>query len=314
VPGVTDVGVTSILPSTWTSSDRRVLIDGVPDNPDERRYANYRQISAGYLQTMRIPVLAGRAVAASDTAGGLRVSVVSESLARRYFGDESPLGRRIQAGTAEDTWTTIVGVAGDTIDDWLNARASPTIYVPFAQNPTTQVNLVARTVLDPSELAEGLRRAMAAVDPDQPIYDSMPVQTQVYERTVGLRLLAGLMSGLGVVALFLSAFGTYSLMASTVALRRREFGIRMALGESAAVVVGMTLRQGMRLLLIGVSIGLPVTVLLGRLLDNPLFGVLTADLVLVGGITVALAGVAFLATAIPARRVTSLNPALVIRE
>jgi putative ABC transport system permease protein len=314
VPGVTSAGVTTVLPSTTTYSDRRLIIDGVPDRPDQPRFANYRQISADYLETMRIPIVSGRGISERDTPEGLRVSVVSASLARRYFGDQSPLGRRIQAGSSDDTWTTIVGVAGDTIDDWFNARGVPTIYVPFAQNPTTQVNLVARTTGDPTHLADGLRLAVTSVDSDQPVFNGGPMRDQVYDRTVGLRLLAGLMSGLGLVALGLSGFGIYSLMASTVALRRREFGIRMALGASAGSVLGMTLRQGAIVILVGVAIGLPATVLLGRVIESALLGLLATDVLLVGGVTAVLALVALLATVIPARRATRLNPALVIRE
>jgi ABC-type antimicrobial peptide transport system permease subunit len=140
------------------------------------------------------------------------------------------------------------------------------------------------------------------------------MRDQVYDRTVGLRLLAGLMSGLGLVALGLSGFGIYSLMASTVALRRREFGIRMALGASAGSVLRMTLRQGAIVILVGVAIGLPATILLGRAIESALFGVLATDVLLVGGVTAVLALVALLATVIPARRATRLNPALVIRE
>lgn len=314
VPGVTGVGVTSVLPSTMTYSDRRVLIDGAAEEPDQPRYANYRQVSAGYLETMRIPIVSGRAIAAGDTAGTSRVSVVSASLARRYFGGDSPLGRRIQAGTTDETWTTIVGVAGDTIDDMYNARGVPTLYVPFAQNPTTQLHLVARTAGDPAQLATGLQRAITSVDAGQPAFDGAPMRDRIHDRTVGLRLLAGLMSGLGLVTLVLSAFGIYSLMASNVALRRREFGIRMALGASAGAVLGMTLRHGAVVALAGLCIGLPATVLVGRLMESTLFGLLDADPVLVAGVTVVLAAVALVATIIPARRATKLNPALVIRE
>ena len=313
-PGVTSVGVTSILPSTLTSADRTVIIDGVPADPDRPQYANYRQVSADYLDTMAIPIVSGRSFTAEDSAGSLRVSIVSASLVQRHFGEASPIGRRIQTGTSDDTWTTIVGVAGDTIDSWTNARGVPTIYVPFAQHPTTSVTLVARTTTDPDRLGDDLRRAVASVDPDQPVFGGAPMRAVVHERTVGLRLIAGMMSTLGVLALGLAAFGAYSLMATTVAQRRREIGVRMALGATARHVLALTMRQGATPVVAGIVVGLAAAIALTRVLARTLFGLLTPDLLLVAGVAVLLAGVALAATIIPARRAARLNPAVVIRE
>ena len=314
MPGVTSVGVTSILPSTVASADRRVIIDGVPDDPDRPQYANYRQISPEYLRTMAIPIVEGRSFTADDRAGSLRVSVVSASLARRHFGDASPVGRRIQTGNSDETWTTIVGVVGDTIDSWTNARGVPTLYVPFSQAPTATVNLFARTANYPALLADDLRRAVASVDPDQPVFGGAPMRAVVHERTVGVRLLAGMMSTLGLLALGLAAFGAYSLMATTVAQRRREIGVRMALGATARNVLALTMRQGAKPIAIGIVVGLVAAIGLTRVLERRLFGLLTPDLILVAGITLLLAAIALAATIVPARRASRLNPAVVIRE
>ena len=263
---------------------------------------------------MQIAIVAGRGITAQDKEGGQRVSVISESLARRYFGETSPLGRRIQAGSSDDTWTTIVGVAADTVDDWFMSRGIPTIYVSFAQFPTTIVNLVARTNGDPMHLADGLRRAVATVDSRQPTFNAATMREQLHDRTVGIRLVAGLMTGLGLLALVLAAFGIYGLMANTVAQRRHEFGVRMALGASAGDVLGLTMRQGLKLIAVGVPLGLVGAFVLGRVIENALFGVLTTDLLLVAAITALLCAVALAATVIPARRASRLDPALVLRD
>ena len=314
LPGVTSAAVATVLPSTSVNFDRNISIDGLPDDRDNPRTVNFRTVSPGYFDTMEIPIVAGRSFTANDREEGERVSIVSESLASRYFPDGSPLGRRIRLGTNDANWTTVIGVSRDIIDDWFNRQSQPTILVPFAQFPGPEVNLVARTAGDVTELADGLRRALASIDPEQPAFGTRPVRDQIYERTTGIRFVASLMGGLGVLALVLAGCGIYGLMANSVAQRRHEFGVRMALGASSTDVLAMTVRQGAMLSAIGIVLGLIGAVWIARLIETELGGILPSNLWIFLGTIGVLVGVAFLAMVVPARKATRLDPAVVLKE
>lgn len=314
LPGVKALAITSVLPSNNMFSDRAIAIDGEASDRERPKYVSYRTVSPAFFETMQIPLLSGRAFTAGDRDGAERVSIVTESLVRRYFGGRSPLGRRVRVGTNDTGWTTVVGVSKDTIDDWINGRTVPTLYVPFAQSPGATVNLVARADGDASQLGEGLRRALAAVDPDQPAFAVQSVGNQIRERTSGLRMLAGFMAGLGGLALILAALGIYGLMSSAVAQRKHEFGVRMALGASATDVLALTIRQGATLTAVGVGIGVAAAVVMTGLVRNALFGILDGSPMLLVSVTLLLTFVAFIATVVPARRATTLDPAVVLKE
>jgi putative ABC transport system permease protein len=211
-------------------------------------------------------------------------------------------------------WVTVVGICGNTIDDWFDSRNEPTMYLPAAQRPDAHVNLVARTTGDPTALAPALRAALAAVDPEQPAFQVMTMQEALRQRTVGLRFIGALMAVFGGLALVLAAVGIYAVMAFYVAQRRHEIGIRLALGASRRDVLRLTVSQSGRLSLIGVGIGLVLATALARLMESALFGIVSADPLLFVGTAVTLAGTAMVASAIPAHRATRVDPAGVLRE
>jgi predicted permease len=314
VPGVTSAAITTVLPSSTESQGRVIAIDGLPDDPNAPRLVSLRAVSPACLETMQIPLRSGRHLVEADRDDRERVSIVSESFVRRYLADGSPIGRRIRIGRSGDTWTTVVGVTGDTIDDWFFARGVPTIFVPLAQFPSADFTLVARTPGPPEQLADGLRRALAAVDPAQPAYGEMTVRDVVRTRTTGLRFVAALMAAFGGLALVLSAIGIYGIMSHVLAVRRRELGVRMALGASSRDVLGLAIGQGVRLTLLGIVLGLAGAVALGRLIEGALFGIVALDGPLVLAIALLLGAVAVLAAVIPARRAMRLDPALVLRD
>ena len=173
---------------------------------------------------------------------------------------------------------------------------------------------MARTAGDVTELADGLRRALASIDPEQPAFGTRPVRDQIYERTTGIRFVASLMGGLGVLALVLAGCGIYGLMANSVAQRRHEFGVRMALGASSTDVLAMTVRQGAMLSAIGIVLGLIGAVWIARLIETELGGILPSNLWIFLGTIGVLVGVAFLAMVVPARKATRLDPAVVLKE
>jgi putative ABC transport system permease protein len=315
VPGVAQAATTTVAPSSSWNKQREVVIDGVPSDPNKPQIVNFRAVSPGYLATMEIPILRGREFDATDNrADGARVALVSEAFARKYWPDQVALGRRLKVGRDSTEWITVVGVTGDTIDDWFISRRAPTIYRPVAQSPSASVILVARTDGNPESLADGLRQALARVDPDQPAVDVTTGPAALRQRTTGLRFIAGLMAGFGVLALVLAAFGIYGVMAHYVAQRRHEIGVRMALGASRRDVLRLTLGQGLRLAAVGIALGLAFGLGLARLMESALFGIVSAEPSLFVAITAALAGVALGASLLPARHATRVDPMVAMRE
>jgi putative ABC transport system permease protein len=312
VPGVDAVGISTVVPAGTYNQSRRVSIDGIADDPNAPIEVNFRAVSPAYLQTLRIPINAGRAFTDADREGRERVAIVSESMAARYFPGGSALGRRIRTGS-DGAWMTVVGISRDTVDDWLVARRVPTMYVPFAQVPGPMVNLVARTARDPVELAAGLRDALSRVDEAQPAFGEMPLQNALRERTTGLRFVAGFMGAIGALSLLLAGVGIYGLMAHYVGQRRQELGVRMALGASTSDVLKLAVGHGMKLTVIGIVIGLAGAAALSRAIESAMLGVIALEYSLFASVAALLAVVAFLATIVPATRAARLDP-MVLRR
>ncbi len=314
IPGVDLAATTSVLPSSGSNRQRRLTIDGRTPDPDNPVFINHRAVSPDYLAVLRVPVVQGRGVRTSDREGTEPVVVISESAARRFWPGESPLGRRVKLGDADQPWLTVVGVAGDTIDDWFQYRKEITAYVPVAQAPNGSVNLVIRTTREPSTLATEVRTTLAGVDPTQPAFDVMTMTEALKVRTTGLRFVGGLMAAFGVLALLLATVGIYSVMAFYVAQRRHEMGIRMALGATASDIVRLTLGQGARLAALGIVIGLGFGVALARLMESALFGIVALEPWLFATIAAILAVAAFSASVLPARHATRVDPAVALRS
>jgi putative ABC transport system permease protein len=207
----------------------------------------------------------------------------------------------------------VVGVVGNTIDDWFDRRGAPTAYVPVAQAPNASVALVVRTNRDPGELADVARAAVAAVDPAQPVFEGMTMRQALHIRTTGLRFVGALMAVFGVLALVLASVGIYSVMAFYVAQRRHEMGIRMALGATARDVLRLTLGQGLRMAATGIVIGLVLGVALGRVLESALFGVVALEPWLFAATAGTLGLVAILASVVPARIAAGSDPMRALR-
>lgn len=314
-PGVVAAATTSSLPANSSNQSRNVEIDGQPIDPNHPLAANYRAVSPRYLEALRIPLIRGRGLADADREPTQPVAVISRSMASRFWPENDAIGRRFRVvHTPALGWVTVVGICGDTIDDWFDSRNEPTMYLPVAQAPDAHVNLVARTSGDPVSLAPALRAALAAVDPEQPAFQVMTMEEALGQRTIGLRFIAGLMAVFGGLALVLAAVGIYAVMASYVAQRRSEIGIRLALGASRGDVLRLTIGQSGRLSLIGVGIGLALAVALARLMESALFGIVSADPRVFVATAVTLAGTAMVASLIPAHRATRVDPAGVLRE
>jgi ABC-type antimicrobial peptide transport system permease subunit len=263
---------------------------------------------------MEIPIVEGRGFGTEDRAAAQPAAVISASLAAKYFPGQSPIGRRVKVSTVELGWITIVGVSGDVIDDWFANRNVPTIYLSEEQTATHWMNVVMRTNADPSTLEPAVRRVMASIDPNLPAYSVRTMTAALKERTTGLRFIGGLMAAFGAIALLLAAIGIYSVMAFYVTLRRKEMGVRLALGASPRAVLRMTLGQASRMSVIGVAIGSAIAIALSRVMEQAMMGTAQARPALFIIVALTLLAVSALASFVPAYGATKVDPATTLRD
>jgi len=313
LPGVVAADAVNILPSSGSNTSRNIDIEGKPvENPSERQSAHFRIATAGYLETMRIPIVQGRAFGSEDRSDTAMVAVVSERFARRSWPGEDPLGRRFRYGT-EETWLSVIGVSGDVLHDWFLQEPQPTFYVPMEQAPRLGLFLAIRTLGAPEEVTAGVRAQVLRVDADQPIFNARTMRTLLSERLIGLKYAATVMGIFGAIALILSAVGIYGVMAYSVSRRTHEIGLRVALGAAHRDVLKLTVGRALRTTALGIGIGLVLAFFIGRLMESTLFGVVQLDGLTFGVLATTLALVSLLAAYIPARRALAVDPAIALR-
>jgi putative ABC transport system permease protein len=317
LPGVTTVGAVNHLPFDGRSSDTSFQIEGYmpPDGaePDNE----LRVVLPGYFQALGIPLVRGRLIAAGDAPTAPSAVVINQAMARRYWhGDEDPIGKRlkIDAGGANGPWCTIVGIVGDVHGFGLDVAPRAEMYFPYAQSPgSASLALVLRTTVPPESLVPTVQAVMSELDPNQPIYDLRPMTDLVASSLARRRFSLGLMLLFAVVALLLAAVGIYGVMAYTVAQRTHEIGVRVALGARPTDVMKMVVRDGMRLVLFGLGLGLAAALLLTRVVSSLLYGISTTDASTYVAIAAVLALVALVAVLLPARRATRIEPMVALR-
>jgi len=314
-PGVEAAGVVSQLPADLGPIPRtEFTIDGrPPGRPQEKPSADDQTISPGYLTALRVPVRRGRALAESDGAETSPVAVVSESLARRYWPDQDPIGRRIRRADGEP-WRTVVGVVGDVRQYWFNPEPRPTLYVPYRQSSRRGMFVVVRSPRPTAEVVAAARARIREADPLQPVDEIRTMATVVSESASFIRLSAALMATLGFVALLLAAVGLYGVIAEHVARRTHEIGVRMALGASGADVLRLVVGEAGRLAGIGVGLGLIGAYAAGRVMASVLFGVVRPQPASLAAVALILGAVTLTAAWIPARRATRIEPLAALRE
>jgi putative ABC transport system permease protein len=312
MPAVASAGVVSSLPYGGNNSSREFWPDGVSLKREEVRQADFRRVSAGYFDAMRIPLLAGRAFDDNDRVDTAAVAIVSRNLVDRYWPTEDPLGRRFKL--AEDgAWITVVGVVGDVVHDWFQQRRAATVYRPVSQDVGFAQIFVARTIGDPMSVTGDLRRAIAAADPDQPIMQLTSMTQFIEDRTSGVAFIAKALSVVAVIAFVLAISGLYSLMAFLAGRRTQEIGVRMALGAGWWSVIRLATSHALRITLAGLVIGAVLAASLGRVMETILLGIVSANWIQLGGLSAMLLIVALLAAYIPARRAAAVNPTMALR-
>jgi putative ABC transport system permease protein len=317
VPGVQAVGLTSQLPLSGDFDGYGVHIESKPRaNPEDDPSAFRFGVSPGYLEAMRIPVLRGRTLEETDRGDAPPVVLISQALARRAWPGEEPIGQRIRLGGASDgPWRTVVGIVGDVRHLSLSAEVPNAVYVPETQWGWSDfaMSLVVRTRGETDAMVPAVRRAVRALDPDQPIVRVAPMSRIVAASAAQRRFTLVLFEAFGVLAVVLAAAGIYGVLAGAVAERRREIGVRTALGATQRDILGLVLRQGLTLTAAGAVIGLGAAALLTRVIEDLLFQIPRLDLVTYLGVTILIVLVAAVACWVPARRAVRVDPVAATR-
>jgi putative ABC transport system permease protein len=310
LPGVKQAVLASVLPLSG-DSDTSFLIEGrpAPTRSSDANITWYRVVSANYFSTMEIPLKRGRLFVDREAEPTV---VVNESMAKRFFPGEDAIGRRIRSG-ADAPWMTIVGIVADV--HVRGARGADVVetYLPYWQNPEAGINVLLKSAGDPHALAEPLRRAVKELDPAIAVA-SMATMDEIVAQSIGSsRFYATLVAIFAGLALLLAAVGIYGVMSYAVAQRTQEIGVRLALGAAPGQIFGLVVGETMKLATVGLALGLAGSLALGKAIGDMLFGVAGTDITTFAATAGVLLAVAFLATWVPARRATRVDPMLALR-
>jgi putative ABC transport system permease protein len=314
LPGVESAAATDSLPFTGGSM-QPIAIEGRPAAVmSEQPEVAVRIISTGYLHAMRIPLKRGRDFSDSDLADRPGAILVSESMARRFWPNEDPIGKRLTISFSPEKSREVVGVVGDVKLDGLDVvEPVATLYVPVAQGDWRFLSLTVRTSSTPTSVISAVTGTIQQLDPEQPVADVMTMDDMISDSLAQRRLNMLLLMTFAFLALLLAAIGIYSVLAYAVRTRVQEIGIRMALGAEQRHVLHMILGQGARLVLVGIAGGTIVALALTHFMASQLYGVTTTDPFTFVGVTMLLVVIALLACYVPARRATQVDPMVALR-
>ncbi len=315
VPGVVSVGATTTIPLAGGGSTQPFSIEGRPAGAvAEQPMAQTRYITPEYFRTIGIPLRQGRFFSDHDRDNSVPVIIISEAMARRFWPGENAIGKRLTPSFhLEQGAREIVGVVGDVKASGLDVDSSAMMYLPYKQSPRPYMSFVVRTASNPESLVQPVSRAIYSIDKEQALTDIQTMDQVLTKSLSGRRFNMTLLLTFAGVALVLAAVGVYGVMNYTVTLRRRELGIRMALGAGRMDVLRLVLRQGLTLTLIGVAAGLISAYALTRLMASLLYGVTATDYLTFASVSAVLIAVGVAASYVPARRATKVNPTIALR-
>ena len=327
VPGIEAAGVSSFLPFSWDGSSSVIVPEGYVMAPGESVVSpNRLHVSDGYLEALRVPLKRGRFFTANDADTAPKVIILDEQLAKKFWPNADPIGRRVYLpDKPEDiakpgptvTWMQVVGIVGAVklkgLIEGENARAGA-YYIPYAQQPARGIGFAIRAAGDTAAALASVRRALASVDPELQLYDVFSMPERVDKSLNPRRTPMVLALGFGGIALFLASLGLYGVLAYQVAQRTREIGIRMALGSDTGRILTLVLREGLVLVLVGLTIGFAGALALRSIIASQLYGVGPLDPSVLGLVTVALAIASVIACLAPARRATRVDPVIALTQ
>jgi predicted permease len=326
LPGVEAAGITSQIPLGSDFSDSVILAEGYVMAPGESLISPYtNRVSPGYFEAMRIPLQRGRFFSSSDDARAPGVVIIDERLARRFFASTDPVGRRLWQPQAPEElvrgpgpkarFYTIVGVVGSVRTRALTEKEPVgAYYFPIAQDMIRAMTLVARSAMEPEQLTQSIRREISALDPELPFYGVRPMRARVDDSLLSRRTPMMLGSMFAAIALFLASVGIYGVLAYQVSQRRKEIGIRLALGSQPGRIFGLVLQEGVVLLVSGLGLGLAGALALRRAIETQLFGVQSTSPAVLGAVIAVLVVVVVVACGLPARRAARIDPLIALTE
>jgi putative ABC transport system permease protein len=308
-PGVRSVALANRVPLGFAIRTAGITVPGYPLPPGtDDIEADYTTVGPGYFKTLGIPLLRGRDFTERDDASAPAVAIVSEAMARTFWGTLDVLGRTVRLEGKPAATLEVVGVARDTKVRTLGERPRPYLYTPFAQHYEDMVAVVAATAGDPTGVLATMRHALKTLDPDMPVFSATTMPQHLGIMLFLPRMGAALLSLFGVLAMLLASIGLYGVIAFAVSRRTRELGIRLALGARTEQVVGMVVREGMVLVATGCGIGLALALVAAQPLRSVLYGVSPTDPIALGVVVALLASVAALASYLPARKAARVTP------
>jgi predicted permease len=319
IPGVEGIAITTAVPPQG-SRQRSIEIEGQPADADGPMNVSSVTISPRFFDVAGVSLRRGRGFDSRDGAPGFEVVIVNEQIAQELFRGEDPIGRRLRfassgaPGQPPDVWRTIVGVS-PSIRQGSSRTTEPTraVYLPYRQDPPESAALLVRSQLPPGSVMEAIRRAVQAIDRDQPVFTIQTLDDMLAQERWPFRVFGGLFALFALIALVLSSVGLYAVMAYSVTQRTQEIGVRMALGAEHRQVTWLVLRRGLGQLAIGLALGFAGAFALSGLLQNVIVQVTSRDPVTFAAITVLLTTVSIAACLIPARRATRIDPLVALR-
>jgi putative ABC transport system permease protein len=317
LPGVQSASLLSGLPPLRPLNANDTDIEGyvkTAGGPDQN-VDYYQGVAPGYFEMMRIPMVEGRAFDARDGADANKVVIVNQTMARTFYGNQSPIGRRVRPSSKDAPWRTIVGVAADVKNGGIDKPTGTELYFPYTQGDgaVRGMYLAVKTRSDPNRIVSAVRLQLADLDPALPVAQVRLMEDIISAASARPRFLTVLLSLFSFIAVGLAAVGIYGVMAFLVARRTQEFGIRMAIGAEASHVLGLVLTQGMRMGIAGIGLGALGALLLTRLIRQLLFGVGSFDPLTFVATATILVIVILAACYIPARRATRVDPLVALR-
>jgi putative ABC transport system permease protein len=319
LPGISGAAVVSPLPIFARERTAKIALEGgTVQTPQDQPWAVVVHASPGYFDTLKMPLLQGRDFSNQDAPESAPAALVSREFARRYWSEADPIGKRLaiqaQGGRQGPEWIEVVGLTGDLRSPDITDAPKPTVFLSMAHSPRREASVVLKGSGDPTPLAAAVRRVIRRVDPDLAIYEVKTLALIDREENNSRDILSAMFTGFAAIALLMAAAGLYAVISYSVSQRAHEIGIRMALGAGTAQIRALVMRQGLRLILVSIAVGLLAGAGLGRAMASLLYGISTTDPITFVAVTLILVSVALLGTYLPTRHAVRVDPVRTLRS